>query len=586
MLTVKGGIRLKILGKFISYYKPYKGMFFMDMFCALTLSGIDLAFPVLVRFLLNDVYTQDNTQIIKYIVFIGAALLLMYVIKYFCQYYITSWGHIMGARMESDMRRDIFGHLQKLSFSYYDNTNTGKLMSRIVTDLFDISELAHHGPEDIFISILKIAGSFAILMSINVKITAILIFITLFMIYFSINYNQKMKYIFKKNREKIANVNAQIQDSLSGIRVVKSFSNEHLENKKFQKGNEEFLETKEDSYGVMGRFFSMNGFFQGVLYLSVVLFGGIFISTGEIQTSDLVIYILYINIFLNPIDKLVNFTEQYQRGITGFERFLEVINTHPDIVDKKSAVELKDTKGQISFENVTFSYDNRNTVLNNINIDIEAGKTIAIVGPSGGGKTTFCSIIPRFYEVDNGAVKIDGIDIRDIKLKSLRNNIGIVQQDVYMFAGSIKENIAYGKPNASDEDIIEAAKKANAHEFIMGLEQGYDTYVGERGVKLSGGQKQRISIARVFLKNPPILILDEATSALDNESEKYIQNSLEDLAKNRTTVVIAHRLSTIRNADNILVLTENGVQEEGTHEELLNKEGVYAGLYNMQFEIA
>jgi ATP-binding cassette, subfamily B, bacterial len=586
MLTVKGGINLKTLGKFISYYKPYKGMFFMDMFCALTLSIIDLAFPVLVRFLLNDVYTQDKAVIIKYIVFIGAALLLMYVIKYFCQYYITSWGHIMGARMESDMRRDIFGHLQKLSFSYYDNTNTGKLMSRIVTDLFDISELAHHGPEDIFISILKIAGSFAILMSINVKITAILIFITLFMIYFSINYNQKMKTIFKKNREKIANVNAQIQDSLSGIRVVKSFSNEHIENKKFQKGNEEFLETKEDSYGVMGRFFSMNGFFQGVLYLSVVLFGGIFISTGEIQTSDLVIYILYINIFLNPIDKLVNFTEQYQRGITGFERFLEVMNTHPDIVDKKSAVELKDTKGQISFENVTFSYNNKNTVLNNINVDIEAGKTIAIVGPSGGGKTTFCSIIPRFYEVDNGAVKIDGIDIRDIKLKSLRNNIGIVQQDVYMFAGSIKENIAYGKPNASDQDIIEAAKKANAHEFIMGLEEGYDTYVGERGVKLSGGQKQRISIARVFLKNPPILILDEATSALDNESEKYIQNSLEDLAKNRTTVVIAHRLSTIRNADNILVLTEDGVQEEGTHEELLNKEGVYAGLYNMQFEIA
>nr|WP_284703776.1 ABC transporter ATP-binding protein [Clostridium swellfunianum] len=561
-------------------------MFFMDMFCALTLSGIDLAFPVLVRFLLNDVYTRDKAQIIKYVALIGAALLLMYVIKYFCQYYITSWGHIMGARMESDMRRDIFSHLQKLSFSYYDNTNTGKLMSRIVTDLFDISELAHHGPEDIFISILKIAGSFIILMSINVKITVILIFITLFMIYFSINYNQRMKSIFKKNREKIANVNAQIQDSLSGIRVVKSFSNEHIENKKFQNGNQEFLETKEDSYGVMGKFFSMNGFFQGILYLSVVLFGGIFISNGEIQTSDLVIYILYINIFLNPIDKLVNFTEQYQKGITGFERFLEVINIHPDITDRKEAVELGKVKGQISFENVTFSYDNRNTVLNNINVNIEAGKTIAVVGPSGGGKTTFCSIIPRFYEVDNGAVKIDGIDIRDIKLKSLRNNIGIVQQDVYMFSGTIKENIAYGKPGSTDEEIIEAAKKANAHEFIMGLEQGYNTYVGERGVKLSGGQKQRISIARVFLKNPPILILDEATSALDNESEKYIQNSLEDLAKNRTTVVIAHRLSTIRNADNILVLTEEGIQEEGTHDELLDKNGVYAGLYNMQFEIA
>jgi ATP-binding cassette subfamily B protein len=577
---------MKTLSKFISYYKPYKGMFFMDMFCALTLSGIDLAFPVLVRFLLNDVYTSNKAQIVKYVALVGVALLVMYVIKYFCQYYITSWGHIMGARMEADMRSDIFSHLQRLSFSYYDNTNTGKLMSRIVTDLFDISELAHHGPEDIFISILKIAGSFIILMSINVKITAILIFITLFMIYFSINYNQKMKSIFKKNREKIANVNAQIQDSLSGIRVVKSFSNEHIENKKFEIGNREFLETKEDSYGVMGRFFSMNGFFQGILYLSVVLFGGIFISTGEIQTSDLVVYILYINIFLNPVDKLVNFTEQYQRGITGFERFLEVISTHPDIVDKKDSVELKNTKGQISFENVTFSYDDRNTVLNNINIDIEAGKTFAIVGPSGGGKTTFCSIIPRFYEVDDGAVKIDGVDIKNIKLKSLRNNIGIVQQDVYMFSGSIKENIAYGKPGATDEEIIEAAKKANAHEFIMGLEDGYDTYVGERGVKLSGGQKQRISIARVFLKNPPILILDEATSALDNESEKYIQKSLEDLAKNRTTVVIAHRLSTIRNADNILVLTEEGIKEEGTHEELLNANGIYAGLYNMQFEIA
>lgn len=577
---------MKTLKRFIGYYKPYKGMFFMDMFCALTLSAIDLVFPIIVRFLLNDVYNGDKDKILKYVTLIGAALLLMYVIKYFCQYYITSWGHIMGARMEADMRSDIFSHLQRLSFSYYDNTNTGKLMSRIVTDLFDISELAHHGPEDIFISILKIVGSFIILTSINFKITAILIVITLFMVYFSINYNKKMKSIFKRNREKIANVNAQIQDSLAGIRVVKSFSNEHIERKKFQRGNSEFLETKEDSYTIMGRFFSMNGFFQGILYLSVVLFGGIFISQGSLSTADLVVYILYINIFLNPIDKLVNFTEQYQRGITGFERFLEIINTHPDIVDKKDAVELAVPKGNIEFNNVTFSYDDKNTVLNNINVKVDAGKTVAIVGPSGGGKTTFCSIIPRFYEIDKGSVKIDGLDIRDIKLKSLRANIGIVQQDVYMFSGTIKENIAYGKPGATDEEIIQAAKRANAHEFIMGLEEGYDTYVGERGVKLSGGQKQRISIARVFLKNPPILILDEATSALDNESEKYIQRSLEDLAKNRTTVVIAHRLSTIRNADNIIVLTEDGIQEEGTHEELLSKNGVYAGLYNMQFEIA
>jgi ATP-binding cassette subfamily B protein len=558
----------------------------MDMFCALTLSAIDLVFPIIVRYLLNDVYVMDKSIILKYVALIGGLLLLMYVVRYFCQYYITSYGHIMGARMEADMRSDIFSHLQRLSFSYYDNTNTGKLMSRIVTDLFDISELAHHGPEDIFISILKIVGSFVILMSINVNITVILIFITLFMLYFSVNYNKKMKATFKENREKIAIVNAQVQDSLSGIRVVKSFSNEHIENNKFQKGNNEFLRTKEDNYALMGKFFSMNGFFQGVLYLSVVLAGGVFISTNQLSASDLVVYILYINIFLNPVDKLVNFTEQYQRGITGFERFLEVINTHPDIVDKKTAVDIKDVKGDITLENVTFSYDNRNTVLNNINIDIEAGKTVAIVGPSGSGKTTFCSIIPRFYEVDNGSVKIDGVDIRDIKLKSLRNNIGIVQQDVYMFSGTIKENIAYGKPDATDEEIIEAAKKANAHEFIVGLENGYDTYVGERGVKLSGGQKQRISIARVFLKNPPVLILDEATSALDNESEKYIQKSLEDLAKNRTTIVIAHRLSTIRNADNILVLTEEGIAEEGSHQELLDKNGIYAGLYNMQFEIA
>ncbi|MFL0245399.1 ABC transporter ATP-binding protein [Candidatus Clostridium stratigraminis] len=575
---------MKTIKKFISYYGPYKGMFFMDMFCALILSAIDLVFPIIVRFLLNDVYIKDKATIIRYVSIIGAALLLMYVVRYFCQYYITSWGHIMGARMEADMRSDIFSHLQRLSFSYYDNTNTGKLMSRIVTDLFDISELAHHGPEDVFISILKIAGSFIILMGINVKITAILFFITLAMLYFSVRYNKKMKETFRENREKIAIVNAQVQDSLSGIRVVKSFSNEHIENKKFQKGNNEFLRSKEDNYSLMGRFFSMNGFFQGILYLSVVLFGGIFISLGSVQVSDLVIYILYINIFLSPIDKLVNFTEQYQRGLSGFERFLEVINTYPDIVDKKDAKELINPKGTLEFKNVTFSYNNKNTILNDINLKIEAGKTVAIVGPSGSGKTTFCSIIPRFYEIDDGNVTIDDIEIKDIKLRSLRGNIGIVQQDVYMFAGTIKENIAYGKPNASDEEIIEAAKRANAHEFIMGLEEGYDTYVGERGVKLSGGQKQRISIARVFLKNPPILILDEATSALDNESEKFIQLSLEELAKNRTTIVIAHRLSTIRNADEIFVLTEEGIKEKGTHEELLEKGGIYAELYNMQFE--
>jgi len=571
--------------KFISYYNPYKHLFFSDMFCALTLSGIDLLFPLVVRYLLNDVYImEDRGRILHYVLIIGSVLFVLYIIRYFCQYFITSWGHIMGARMEADMRRDIFNHLQKLSFSYYDEHNTGKLMSRIVTDLFDISELAHHGPEDVFISIVKITGSFIILFSINVKLTLLLFFFTIAMLLFSYSYNKVMRNVFKRNKEKIANVNAQIQDSLSGIRVVKSFANESIESFKFAKGNEEFLKTKEESYFIMGRFFSGNSFFQGILYLSVILLGGIFISLGSLKTSDLVVYILYINIFLNPIDKLINFTEQFQKGITGFERFLEVMNTNPDIEDRINAVELINPKGNIVFKDVSFSYNDKYDVLKNVNIKIPAGKTIALVGPSGGGKTTFCSLIPRFYEINEGSVTIDNQDIRDIKLNSLRNSIGIVQQDIYMFAGTVKENIAYGNPMASDEEIFEAAKKANIHNFIINLKDGYNTYVGERGVKLSGGQKQRMSIARVFLKNPPILILDEATSALDNESEKFIQNSLEELSKNRTTLVIAHRLSTIRNADEIIVLTDEGVQEKGTHKELLSKDGLYAYLYNMQFE--
>ncbi|NOH16126.1 ABC transporter ATP-binding protein [Clostridium cochlearium] len=576
---------MNTLKRFIDYYKPYKSMFFMDMFCALTLSMIDLIFPLIVRYLLNDIYVnKSSSEIIHFIVLVGIGLLIMYIIRYFCQYYISSWGHIMGARMEADMREDIFLHLQKQSFSYYDNTNTGQLMSRIVNDLFDISELAHHGPEDVFISLLKIFGSFIILMKINVKITSVLFFITLFMIYFSYFYNKKMKYIFKKNRVKIASVNSQIQDSLAGIRVVKSFSNEDLEVEKFKNGNNEYLQTKEKGYFIMGKFFSGNGFFQGMLYLSVILVGGILIGTGEAQASDLVVYILYINIFLNPIEKLVNFTEQFQKGITGFERFLEILGTKPEIEDKPDAIDLKNPKGEIEFKDVTFSYDSKSTVLEGINIKIEKGKTVALVGSSGSGKTTLCNLIPRFYEVDSGVIKIDGKNIRNIKLKSLRDSIGVVQQDVYMFAGTIKENIAYGKPNATDEEIYMAAKMANAHEFIMNLEKGYDTFVGERGAKLSGGQKQRISIARVFLKNPPILILDEATSALDNVSEKYIQQSLDELSKNRTTLVIAHRLSTIKNADEILVLTESGIQEKGTHEELIEKKGIYEYLYNMQFK--
>jgi len=578
---------MKIFKKFVSYYKPYKHLFFADMFCALILSLIDLVFPLIVRYLLNDVYVlNDGNKITKYVLYVGLALVLMYIARYFCQYFITSWGHIMGAKMEANMRKDIFDNLQKQSYSYYDEANTGKLMSRIVTDLFDISELAHHGPEDLFISILKIVGSFAILASINLRITLMLLLLTLVMLYFSYFYNQKMKSVFSENREKIAGVNAQIQDSLAGIRVVKSFANESIENEKFAHGNNEFLRTKEESYFIMGRFYSGNSFFQGLLYLCAILAGGIFISGGSLKVSDLVIYILYINTFLNPIDKLVNFTEQFQRGLSGFERFVEVVNTKPEIIDKDGAVHLVNPKGEIDFNNVSFSYNDKHNVLSNINIKIQAGKNIALVGPSGGGKTTFCSLIPRFYEVNDGSITIDGIDIKDIKLKSLRKSIGIVQQDVYLFSGSIKENIGYGRPGALDHEIIEAAQKANIHDFIMSLEKGYDTYTGERGVKLSGGQKQRISIARVFLKNPAILILDEATSALDNENEQYIQKSLEDLTKNRTTFVIAHRLSTIKNADEIIVLTDEGVNQRGTHDELIGQEGLYSYLYDMQFKQA
>lgn len=578
---------METIKQFIKYYKPYQFMFWMDMFCALVLSGIDLIFPLLVRFLMNDVYILDNvSEILKYMGIIGVILLTMYIIKYFCQYYITSWGHIMGSLMESDMRKELFNHLEKLSFGYYDEMNTGKLMSCIINDLFDISELAHHGPEDLFISSVKLIGTFVILSMINVKMTAILIFFTLIMLYFCLYYNRKMKAVFRKNREKIACVNAITQDSLGGIRIVKSFANEAVEMAKFEEGNRQFVETKKSSYLIMGKYHSGNSFFQSILYLTTVIVGGLFIVKGEMNLADLTAYILYINTFLTPIGKLVDFTEQYQKGMSGFERFLKIVKTAPEIIDAEDAAPIKNVEGEICFENVSFRYNEEKDVLRDVNIHIEAGKTIALVGPSGGGKTTFCSLIPRFYEVSAGRILVDGKDIRHITQASLRNAIGIVQQDVYLFGGNIRENIAYGKPNATDEEVIEAAKKANIHEFIMSLPEGYETYVGERGVRLSGGQKQRISIARVFLKNPPILILDEATSALDNESERFIQNSLDELAKDRTTLVIAHRLSTIRNADQILVLTEKGIEERGDHDELLEKDGVYAHLYNMQFEIA
>lgn len=570
--------------RFISYYKPYKLLFFADMLCALFVSGVDLLFPILVRNLLDKGINNLQGLAFDLIIKVAVLMIALRIIEYFCNYFITAWGHIMGARMEYDMRRDIFSHLQKLSFNYFDNTKTGQIMSRIVNDLFDISELAHHGPEEIFISAIKIIGAFIILMSVDVKLTLIIFTFIPFMMGFAYYYNKKMRLVFKRNRQKIADVNAQLEDSIAGIRVVKSFSNEELEKEKFGIGNQEFLDTKRESYYYMGKFFSGIRLFDGIIYIVVVIIGAAFIKSGEIQTVDLVTYLLYINTLLMPIRKLIDFTEQFQRGMTGFERFLEIMNTEPDIQDKEDSVELQEVKGMVTFDNVSFKYDEGVHVLKGIDLKLKPGETVALVGPSGGGKSTLCSLIPRFYEVTEGSIRIDDIDIRDIKLESLRKSIGIVQQDVYLFAGTIKENIRYGKPNATDEDIIEAAKNANAHEFIMEFEKGYDTYVGEKGVKLSGGQKQRISIARVFLKDPKILLLDEATSALDTQSERIVQQSLERLSQSRTTFVIAHRLSTIKNADTILVLTDNGIEERGTHEELLNNNGAYASLYNLQFK--
>ena len=575
---------MSIYKKFIQYYKPYQRLFYFDLFCALVVSIIDLAFPQILYFLTHGVFTHDANQIMNILGIVGVGMLIMYSVRYACQYFITTWGHIMGARMESDMRQDLFNHYQRLSFSYYDRNNTGEMMSKLVSDLFDISELAHHGPENIFISSIKILGSFALLFMLNVKMTLILFVITLFMIVFSIYKNRKMKAVFMDNRKKIAGVNSRVQDSLSGIRVVKSFANEELEREKFSYSNLEFLDSKEDSYKIMGSFHAGNAFFQGLLYTAVLVSGGYFIANDSLNVADLAVYALYIGIFLNPIDVLITFTEQFQKGYSGFKRFMEVVGTIPEILDKPDAITLTNVAGNIVYQDVSFRYSQNTGVLNKVDIAIDAGKTVALVGPSGGGKTTLCSLLPRFYDVSEGTIAIDGKDVRDVTLKSLRSAIGIVQQDVYIFAGSIRDNIAYGKPDATDEEIIEAAKNANIHAFIMSLDNDYDSYVGERGTRLSGGQKQRIAISRVFLKNPQILILDEATSALDNESERYIQASLERLSKDRTTIVVAHRLSTIRNADEIIVINHSGIQECGSHDELLDKDGLYAKYYKMQFE--
>lgn len=575
---------MRVLKKFIHYYKPYQAVFWIDMACALLVSVIDLAFPQLLNYCTRSVFTRGAEEVLRILPLLAFGLLVMYLARFGGRYYITCQGHIMGARMESDMRQDLFDQFQRLSFSYYDRNNTGEMMSKLVSDLFDISELAHHGPENIFISLLKIFGSFALLLWINVPMTLILLAVTLIMLAFSVWQNKKMRAVFMDNRRKIAGVNASLQDSLAGIRVVKSFANESVEHKKFSESNLEFLRSKEKNYKRMGIFHAGNNFFQGMLFLTVLVSGGYFIAAGQIDAVDLATYALYINIFINPIEVLVEFTEMFQKGFSGFKRFLEVMETQPEIVDRPDARPLQNVHGVIDYRDVSFHYEKGDSVLSHIDIHIDAGKTVALVGPSGGGKTTLCSLLPRFYDVTGGCVQVDGQDVRDLTLESLRSSIGIVQQDVYLFSGTIRENIAYGKPDATEQEIIAAAKRANIHEFVMGLEDGYDTFVGERGARLSGGQKQRISIARVFLKDPPILILDEATSALDNESERHIQQSLEELAKDRTTIVIAHRLSTIRSADEIIVISDDGIVERGCHEQLLSQKGLYARYYNMQFE--
>ena len=570
--------------KFLSYYKPYKKLFFTDMFCAMVAAAITLVFPMLTRYITGVILIESPIDL-KIIYQLGLIMVVLVIIEFFCNFYVAYQGHVMGTYMERDIRNELFEHYQKLSFSFYDEQKTGQLMSRITNDIFSLTELYHHGPEDIVISLIKFVGAFVILSTINLQLTLIVFAFIPVMGGFALYYNKKMKKAFKRNKQRIGDINARIEDNLSGIRVVKSFANESKEMDKFQVENTNFVNSKRNSYLYMAKYHSGLGVFTSLITVAVIFFGALFISQELITTPDLIAFVLYIANLIEPVKKLINFTEQFQEGATGFERFMEILEIQPDIQDHKDAVELKDVQGHIEFHDVGFRYNEKNDyVFQHISLDVKPADYIALVGSSGVGKTTICSLLPRFYEVSEGAITIDGKDIREVKLASLRENIGIVQQDVYLFAGTIMDNIRYGKFGATDEEVIEAAKQANAHDFIMELPEGYDTDCGQRGVKLSGGQKQRLSIARVFLKNPPILIFDEATSALDNESEHIVQESLESLAKNRTTFVIAHRLSTIKNAKRICVLTEKGIDEEGTHEELLERQGQYAYLYNMQFK--
>lgn len=573
---------MQTLKKFIKYYKPYKAVFFIDLLCATIISAIDLAFPQLLRTLTKTLFEGTPGKIISALIPITIGLLVAYIIQTACRYYVTYAGHMMGARMERDMRKELFDQYEKLSFSYYDQNNSGQMMSKLVSDLFDISELAHHGPENLFISVIKIIGSFIFLFMINRMLAVPMLILVVLMLVFSYGQNKKMQETFMDNRRKIGDINSSLQDTLAGIRVVQSFANERIEQEKFNRSNENFLISKDANYRCMGSFMSGNAFFQGMMYLVTLVFGGFLIAHGRMEASDLAMYALYIGIFISPIQILVELTEMMQKGLSGFRRFLEVVETEPEIVDAADAKPLKNVKGNVCYEDVSFHYSDDDTpVLSHVSFEIPAGKSIALVGPSGSGKTTICSLLPRFYDVTEGRVTIDGNDVRKLTLESLRSQIGLVSQDVYLFGGSIKDNIAYGKPDATMDEIVDAAKKANIHDFIMELPDKYDTFVGERGTRLSGGQKQRISIARVFLKNPPVLILDEATSALDNESERFIQKSLEELARDRTTITIAHRLSTIRNADEILVVADCGIAERGTHEELLALDGIYARYYDM-----
>jgi len=569
-----------VIKRFAYYYKPHKKLFVLDMICAFLMAVIDLAFPVVTRALLNDIIPNGKIRIF-YI--LTGTMLVLYVLRAVFNYIVNYWGHVVGTRMEAHMRNDLFSHIQTLDTKYFDETRTGHIMSRVVNDLREISELAHHGPEDIFLSTIMIIGSFIILMNIEWRLTLIVFAFVPVMIWFAIKKRKKMSNAFRDVRKKIANVNSQLENSISGIRIAKSFANEEYEMRKFSEGNQEFKESREFAFKSMAEFFTGINFLSNMLNVIVISAGGIFVYKELIYLGDLVAYLLYVNFFMQPIKRLTQFAQQFQLGMTGFERFIQILNIEPEIVDSQSAEELKDVKGKIELKDVTFSYNEKESVLENINLTIESGKTLALVGPSGGGKTTLCHLIPRFYDVVDGEILIDGKNIKDITIKSLRKNIGLVQQDVFLFTGTIKDNILYGRPNAKDEEVIEAAKKANIHDFIMGLPNQYNTHIGEKGIKLSGGQKQRISIARVFLKNPPILILDEATSALDNETEIKIQRALEELATGRTTLVIAHRLSTIKSADEIVVLTDEGIKEKGRHEELIRKKGLYAKLYKAQF---